>query len=118
MRFLLCGALLGAISTSAIGGSAMTDSEIVQGNNRFALELHAHLASQPGNLFFSPASLSIALAMTSSGARGETAAEMARVLHFPATNGNIHAALASLHKNLRDSSAASGCRLSLANRLW
>ena len=96
----------------------MTDSEIVQANNRFALDLHARLASQPGNLFFSPASLSIALAMTSAGAQGETAAQMAKVLHFPATNGNIHAALAGFQKNLRDAGAASGCRLSLANRLW
>jgi serpin B len=118
MCFLLCGALIGAISTSAIGGKAMTDSEIVQGNNRFALDLHARLASQPGNLFVSPASLSIALAMTYSGARGETAAEMAKVLHFPATNANVHAALAAFHKDLRDAGTASGCRLSLANRLW
>ena len=96
----------------------MTDSEIVQGNNRFALDLHARLASQPGNLFFSPASLSIALAMTSSGARGETAAEMAKVLHFPTTSANIHTAFASFHKELCDAGVASGCRLSLANRLW
>jgi serpin B len=96
----------------------MTDSEIVRANNRFALDLRARLASQPGNLFFSPTSLSIALAMTSAGARGETAAEMAKVLHFPATNGNIHAALAGFQKNLRDAGVASGCRLSLANRLW
>jgi serpin B len=96
----------------------MTDSEIVQGNNRFAFDLHTRLASQPGNRFFSPASLSIALAMTSSGARGDTAVEMAKVLHFPTTSDNIHKALASFHKNLRDAGAASGCRLSLANRLW
>src|SRR5436190_4802802 len=120
MRFLFCLAVIGAISTRAIGGATMTDSEIVQGNNRFALDLHARLASQPGNLFFSPASLSIALAMTSAGARGETAAEMAKVLHFPATNSNTHAAFASFLKNLRDDGvpARRDCRLSLANRLW
>ena len=43
---------------------------------------------------------------------------MAKVLHFPTTNGNIHASFAGFHKNLRDAGAASACRLSLANRLW
>src|SRR4051812_13228889 len=54
------------------GGAQMeTDvSAVVDGNNRFALDLHARLrADQPGNLFFSPGSLSTALAMTYAGAR-------------------------------------------------
>jgi serpin B len=95
-------------------------SEVVEGNNRFALELHSRLAKQPGNLFYSPASLSMALAMTSAGARGETAAEMARVLHLPADRDGLHDAFAALRKGLHEtgSGAKGSIQLRLANRLW
>jgi serpin B len=92
--------------------------EIVQGNNRFAIDLHAKLRAQPGNLFYSPASISTALAMTYAGARGETAEEMVKVLHFPADQTELHAAFSTLRKTLNQAGAASGYRLSLANRLW
>jgi len=51
-------------------------------NNRFAFDLHAHLAAaSPGeNICFSPFSISAALAMLHAGARGDTAAEIAVVL--------------------------------------
>ncbi len=58
---------------------------VVEANSGFALDLYGQLAREkPGkNLFFSPYSVSTALAMTAEGARGETAAQMARVLRFP-----------------------------------
>jgi len=45
---------------------------IVTGNNKFALELYAKLRSKEGNLFFSPYSISTALAMAYAGAQGQT----------------------------------------------
>jgi serpin B len=50
----------------------------VAANSDFALDLYAALAKEnPGqNLFFSPYSISSALALTAEGARGETAAEI------------------------------------------
>jgi len=58
---------------------------VVQANSAFALDLYGQLAREKPekNLFFSPYSLSTALAMTAEGARGETAEQMARVLRFP-----------------------------------
>jgi serpin B len=56
---------------------------VVAGNTRFAIDLYARLRNGPGNLFFSPYSISTALAMTSAGARGETARRMAATLHLP-----------------------------------
>jgi serpin B len=44
-------------------GTADVDA-LVKGNSAFALELYQVLRSQPGNLFFSPYSISAALAMT------------------------------------------------------
>ena len=45
---------------------------IVEGNNKFAFELYGELRAGKGNLFFSPYSISTALAMTYVGARGQT----------------------------------------------
>ena len=57
------------------------------GNTAFAVELYAQLKIADGNLFFSPYSISTCLAMTYAGARGDTATQMAQILHF-ATNQN------------------------------
>jgi serine protease inhibitor len=88
----------------------------VTANGDFALDLYKQLAKEkPGkNLFFSPYSMSIALAMTAEGARGETAEQMGRVLRYPeaARRGGddaqampwnvslIHAGMAELNKRL------------------
>ena len=56
---------------------------VVEGNNCFAFDLYARLSQEKSNLFFSPHSISNALAMTYDGARGNTAIEMKNVLHFP-----------------------------------
>src|SRR5512140_2159303 len=56
-------------------------SILVQGNNAFALDLYQSLRSGDGNLAFSPYSVSVALAMTYGGARGETEKQMAGTLH-------------------------------------
>jgi serpin B len=51
-----------------------------QAQDPFAVDLYARLKDTPGNLLFSPHSIHTALAMTRAGARGETAAQMDRVL--------------------------------------
>lgn len=51
-------------------------------NNEFGLDLFARLRQQEGNLFFSPYSVSTALALTYTGARGRTLDQMARTLHW------------------------------------
>jgi serpin B len=56
----------------------------VEANTAFAFDLYRQLAHESTqNLFFSPYSLSVALAMATEGARGGTALEMGRVLRFP-----------------------------------
>ena len=59
--------------------------EVVQANSDFAFDLYQQLAKENAgkNLFFSPYSVSTALAMTAEGARGETAEQMGQVLRFP-----------------------------------
>lgn len=61
---------------------------IADASNAFAFDLYAKLAAdkeQAGkNLFYSPYSITTALAMCAEGARSETALEMGTVLRFPA----------------------------------
>ena len=66
----------------AAGTQAAGTKSLVEGNTPFALDLYSRLSGTPGNLFFSPYSISTCLAMTYAGARGDTEPQMARVLHF------------------------------------
>src|SRR5205823_3266265 len=88
---------------------------VVRGNNAFAFDLYARLRGQDGNLFLSPYSISTALAMTYAGARGETAGEMAKVLHFPGGD-RLPLAFAALVKEV--GAPHKGYQLSTANALW
>jgi serpin B len=98
---------------------AAETNEIVAGNSQFALDLYSRLrADQPGNLFFSPGSLSTALAMTYAGARGDTATEMGEVLHFHLPPTRLNAAFAALNRTLNADVQQRGYRLNVANRLW
>jgi serpin B len=87
----------------------------VEGNTRFALDLYAQLRREPGNLFFSPYSISTALAMTRAGARGDTGAEMDKTLHFTLPQQRLHPAFATL---VRQINSEKNCELSTANALW
>jgi len=91
---------------------------VVNGNNAFALDLYVKLSQGGGNIFFSPSSISTALAMTYAGARGNTAAEMARVLHFPGTGEGFHAAFHDLVADLDGRLNEKGNELNVANALW
>ncbi len=66
-------------------GPASPARHAIQANSDFAWDLYAQLAKANAgkNLFFSPYSISSALAMTAEGARGATALEMGNVLRFP-----------------------------------
>ncbi|MGB3237135.1 MAG: serpin family protein [Geitlerinemataceae cyanobacterium] len=90
---------------------------IVEGNTAFACDLYRQLSASDGNLFFSPYSISNALAMTYGGARGQTAAEMAQVLHFQLEPNRLHPAFAELIASLEPENAST-YELAIANRLW
>jgi serine protease inhibitor len=91
---------------------------IVENNNAFALDLYQKLKEQPGNLFFSPYSISTSLAMTYAGARGQTKSEMAKVLHFNPGQTNIHATFGSLTERLNKVQRWNRITFITANSLW
>ncbi|MBI4833713.1 MAG: serpin family protein [Planctomycetes bacterium] len=95
-------------------------SSLVAGNTEFALNLYDYLAGQEkGNIFFSPYSISTALAMTYAGARNKTEEEMQSTLCFPEEwkQEKLHAAFAEL-LNRTKPGKDSGYQLSVANALW
>jgi serpin B len=61
--------------------------EVVNANNEFAFDLYSELnKNEKGNIFYSPYSISGALAMTYEGAKEQTANEIKSVFHFPESN--------------------------------
>jgi len=91
-------------------------NSVVSANNQFALDLYSRLKNDDGNIFFSPYSISTALAMTYEGARGKTANEMQSVFHFP-TDGSLRkSSFAAIHNQLNKPDAK--YKLNIANALW
>jgi len=127
-RTALLWVLITALPVSAAPGEApKADARadvaaIAAGNSAFTCDLYAKLAAKEGNLFFSPASIHAALAMTYAGAAGNTAEQMKNVLHFSLPGERLHPAFASLIGELnrapegRDKKPA--YELFIANTLW
>lgn len=90
----------------------------VSGGNEFAIDLYQQLKGKEGNLFFSPFSISTALAMTHAGARNNTEAEMAKVLHFTLPQDKLHPAFASLVNGLNDGGKKGDYEMAVATALW
>jgi len=91
---------------------------LVDGNTAFACDLYAQFRNNPGNLFFSPYSVSTALAMTCAGAHGNTETQMAQVLHLGQDQPAIHRAFGQLQRQLAEADKQQGIQLSIANALW
>jgi len=98
--------------------------ELVAGNTTFAFELYQALRQKQGNLFYSPYSISIALAMTYAGARSETERQMSETLHFTLPQERLHSAFNALDLELasrgKDAVGKDGrpFRLNIANSIW
>lgn len=91
-------------------------AQAVAGSNAFALDLYSQLDAVPGNLFFSPESISTAFAMAYAGAHGQTAAEMAHVFHFTLPPDRLHPAMGALLAAMN--APHQNYALSVANALW
>ena len=89
-------------------------------NNRFTFDLYNQLAGDRkyagNNLFFSPFSISSALAITGEGARGKTADEIRSVFYFPQNKTVLRQGYHSVHAAINSKDA--GYSLRTANALW
>ena len=94
-------------------------AQLAADNQGFAVDLYQQLRAQPGNLVYSPASISLALAMLYNGAANGTAAQMAAALHFSLPVPRLNAAFDAMDLALAAApSDAGGFQLSVANSLW
>jgi serpin B len=97
---------------------------LVTGNSSFALDLYQEVRQKEGNLFYSPFSISTALAMTYAGAKADTETAMAETLHFTLPQDKLHPAFNWLDLQLESrGQGASGAdgqgfRLNVVNALW
>ena len=111
-----------APSTGTTGSADI--KRLVSGNNAFAVALYQALRSKQGNLFFSPYSISAALAMTYAGARGETEKQMAQALHLELSQADLHPSFKALAEELAKRGQGAkgkdekGFRLNVVNALW
>ena len=99
-------------------------NELEDGNTAFALELYQRLKEQDGNLFYSPYSISLALAMTYAGARNETEQQMGDTLNFTLPQVKLHPAFNALDQVLASRGEGAqgkdekGFRLNIVNAIW
>jgi len=102
-----------AIDTNATDDSVAT---LVEAINQFSLEMYAKLCiGNDDNVFFSPYSIFVALAMTYEGARGTTAQEMYDVLRFQQKNDTTLCSFGKIYNLLNINAEYT---LNTANALW
>ena len=99
-------------------------ADLVRGNSEFAFDLYQNLKDAEGNLFYSPYSISLALAMAHAGARGETERQMADTLHYLLPQDKLHPAFNALDMELSSRGEGAqgkddeGFRLNVVNAVW
>ncbi len=91
-------------------------SAVIEANNNFAFDLYSKYKIEEGNIFFSPYSISTALAMIYEGAKGQTAKEIQSVFHFPKDDSVRRSGYANLYNKINKEDKL--YKLSTANALW
>jgi serine protease inhibitor len=104
------------VSANDSGYSLM--NKLISANNKFAFDCYAKLEPNT-NLFFSPYSISTALAMTYIGARGNTKTQMSQTLHFPNQNQEVlDSAFYHLIDQMNQASKNKSVTINTANSFW
>ena len=99
------------------GATAEGLSEVVSGNNEFAFDLYSKLnEGEDSNIFFSPYSMSTAVAIAYEGAEGQTEQEMRDVFHFPEDESTMRSSFARIYNTINKGS--SKYIIHTANALW
>jgi serpin B len=117
----LSAAVLALLPAGIFAGEGKPQAElgpVVEGNTAFGVALFQQLRETEGNLFFSPYSISTALAMTYGGARGQTQKEMAEVLRFSLKLEEHNERFSALQSYIKAVQRKGSVRLSVANSLW
>ncbi len=98
--------------------------QAVKAQTTFAVDLYRSLAGLPiprkpvENVFYSPYSISSAMAVVFAGARGNTERQFCDTLHFWLPQESFHEAMRCLEQHLRKQAAKGDYELTIANALW
>ncbi|WP_373498875.1 serpin family protein [Desulfococcus sp.] len=114
---LAAAAAVSIASATADRPGDATVNTLVRGNSAFAVLLYRELGASEGNLFFSPYSVSSALAMAYAGARENTAKEMKETLRFQLDEPQLHSAFKQLNQELAANAHKAGQKVNIANGL-
>ncbi len=123
-RFTILALLAaGLMVQPASAQTALSSSPLSGAENAMAMDLYRQLHVRPGNLFFSPASITTAMGMVFAGAKGDTASEIAAALHLnllSADNAELRGAFlrAEAQQNASNNKAGTGFELHEANAMW
>lgn len=99
------------------GATVQGVNDIARANNQFAIDLYSEINKDSDeNIFFSPWSISTAVAMAYEGARGNTANEIQTVFHFSADDNSRRSSYAKMLNTLNKASGK--YKLSTANAIW
>ncbi len=94
-------------------------AQLAADDQAFAVDLYQQVRARPGNLVYSPTSISLALAMLYNGAANATAAQMAAALHFTLPAPRLDAAFDAMDLTLTaPPSGNAAFALAVANSLW
>jgi len=113
----------GVSRQTAIDVSSDDMNALVQGNIKFAFDMYAQMVAikenHEKNVFFSPYSISVALAMTLSGAEGKTETEMHNAMRFALAEPDLHKAFNKLDMDMETAAEKQeNLTLSVVNTLW
>ncbi|MFT5877823.1 MAG: serpin B [Dokdonia sp.] len=107
-----------AITSATLYHTQTPIQNISTKNNAFAMELyHVIGANEYGNIFFSPFSISTALAMTYAGVDGITAKEIGETMHFAENKPEFHIEYGKYLHAITEN-AKGNIEWSIANKLW
>lgn len=102
--------------TDDTGSTQSGIQQVVDANNKFAFDFYSEISKEEeGDIFYSPYSISAALAIAYEGAKGQTADEMKSVFHFPESHilrPNFAAIYNEINKKGKE------YKLSTGNALW
>jgi serpin B len=116
-RIVLLAFLIATVGQTNAEENTMVEKTVLN-NSSFAVGLYSHLKHIDGNLFFSPFSISAALAMTYAGAHEKTADQMATALHFNQEPDQLHLSMRELISRLNAVQKETEVELSVANAIW
>ncbi len=95
-----------ALLFSPVAFSSQDITYVVNANNQFSFDLYAKYKTKDRNIFFSPYSISSALAMAYEGSKGKTREEIQQVLHFQKDGSSFRQAFQALHNRINSNDAA------------